>query len=414
MLPGVLAREGRLPPITLLIALLGALLGFVFAAVSTYDFVAHLDRQVHGLHCSFLPGMGATDVSGASGCHVTLMSPYSSILREQIWGGIPISLPAMALFAFLLFLAVALAATGRRADPRATGALALFSLLPLLASLVMGTIALRELDAFCKLCVGIYIASLLCAVGAVATYHKAQRGDEALPQRGLLSHGALAIMVVIAALFVGGSTLAYALNAPDFNRYTTGCGELTKPGDQGALITLGGAGNTRGRILEVLDPLCPACRGFERRFTRAVGEREQARSVLLFPLDNSCNWMVDRALHPGACAISEALLCAGDGADEVLAWAFDEQDELVREESAAKGSAAKRVVARFPSLQGCVGSSKARARLNRALRWAVDQRLPVLTPQLYVDGKRLCDADTDLGLDYVLSRMLEHPRPEGR
>ena len=39
--------------------LLASVAGFAFAAVSTYDFVAHLDRQVHGIHCSFLPGLGA-------------------------------------------------------------------------------------------------------------------------------------------------------------------------------------------------------------------------------------------------------------------------------------------------------------------------------------------------------------------
>ena len=64
-------------------------------------------------------------------------------------------------------------------------------------------------------------------------------------------------------------------------------------------------------------------------------------------------------------------------------------------------------MARFPNIAGCVGSSKARAKLNRALRWAVDNQMPVLTPQLYVNGTRLCDADTDLGLDYMLSRLIE-------
>jgi hypothetical protein len=161
-------------------------------------------------------------------------------------------------------------------------------------------------------------------------------------------------------------------------------------------------------LLEVLDPLCPACRGFERRLTRLPLAHQAKRDLLLFPLDNSCNWMVDRAVHPGACAISEALLCAGDSAEDVLAWAFDQQDEIVAAERATKGGAARLAVAKFPALDGCIGSSKARARLNKALRWAVDNQLPVLTPQLYLDGKRLCDADTDLGLDYMLRRLSAH------
>ena len=403
-----------MPHVAAIVALLGSALGLLFSSVSTYDFVAHLDRQVHGLHCSFLPGMTAPDVSGASGCHATLMSPYSSVLRESIWGGIPISLPSMATFAFLLFVGLFVTLTGRERDARATGFYAAAALLPLGASLIMGAIAITQLDAFCKLCVGIYVASALSAFGALALYRRARRtqpapaapaAPAALGVRAPLSTTALALGALVGCLFVGTSTLAYALSAPDFSRFAAGCGELPKRGDAGALLTLGPPSAGAASLIEVLDPLCPACRAFERRFTR-IPAADVRRSVALFPLDNSCNWMVDRAIHPGACAISEALLCAGDSAEAVLAWAFDNQEEIVAGEQARAGSAKERVVAHFPSLAGCVGSSKARARLNRALRWAVDNRLPVLTPQLYVNGKRLCDADTDLGLDYTLTRML--------
>ena len=175
------------------------------------------------------------------------------------------------------------------------------------------------------------------------------------------------------------------------------------------LIPLGKQGGSV-QIIEVVDPLCPACRAFERRFAALDLYESASRRGLLFPLDNSCNWMVDSAVHPGACAVSEAMLCAGDEAQDVLDWAFDEQEEIVAAERAQAGSAAKLAVERFPSLAGCVGSPTAKARLNRALRWAVNNQLPVLTPQLYVNGKRLCDADTDLGLDYMLTSLVERTR----
>src|SRR5690606_25103413 len=98
------------------LATIAAIAGLVFSAVSTQDFVQHLDRQVHGLHCSFLPGMDAPDVSGETGCHVTLMSPYSSVFRDRVWGGVPISLPAMATFAFLAAFGVALILMRRQGD----------------------------------------------------------------------------------------------------------------------------------------------------------------------------------------------------------------------------------------------------------------------------------------------------------
>jgi hypothetical protein len=62
---------------------------------------------------------------------------------------------------------------------------------------------------------------------------------------------------------------------------------------------------------------------------------------------------------------------------------------------------------RFPNLHSCIGSARVQAQLNRSLRWAVANQLPVLTPQVYVNNTRICDEDTDLGVDYVLTRLLD-------
>ena len=75
------------------------------------------------------------------------------------------------------------------------------------------------------------------------------------------------------------------------------------------------------------------------------------------------------------------------------------------------------VGAQFPTLKSCVGSASAKAKLNKRLRWAVSNKLSVMTPQVFVDGVKLCDEDTDLGMDFALSRLLENkvaPRPEAR
>src|SRR6188472_34739 len=158
------------PPGWLVAVLVGALAGLIFAGVSTYDFVQHLDRQMHNLHCSFIPG--ATAEMG-SVCQAAMMSSYSSVFRTTIWGGIPISLPAMAVFAYILFYAVDLLLSRRKDDPRATAFLALACALPALASLTMLTISLTKLGTTCKLCVGIYIASALCLTGAIMLWRRA-------------------------------------------------------------------------------------------------------------------------------------------------------------------------------------------------------------------------------------------------
>lgn len=404
-------------PWTVAIAL-GALVGFVFAWVSTADFAAHLDRQVHGIHCSFLPGVGAPDVSGASGCHVTLMSPYSSVLRQSVWGGVPISLPAMSVFGFIGFFAVAMVLLGWQRDRRATGFLLAATALPLATSVVMAGISFVTLGAACKLCIGIYLSSALVFVGAAGLFWGAVRATDGGARQGGTSgrddpRSAPVGVLVLAGAFVFGvccvllPAVVYAAAAPDYSDYVGTCGTLNRPGDpHQVLIDIGDQGGSVTTI-EVLDPLCPACRGFEQRLDASGLDDELSRKALLFPLDDRCNWMVDEAIHPGACTVSEAMLCAGPRSDEVLEWAFDEQEEI-REATAEDPEAAAHMVAeRFPDLASCVGSANVRARLNRALRWAVANEMPVLTPQVYVDGVRLCDSDTDLGMDYALARLVD-------
>lgn len=405
--------------------LVAGVLGFLFASISTYDFVAHLDRQVHGLHCSLIPGLGGTDINQESGCHVTLMSPYSSIMRESVWGGVPVSLAAMGVFAFLIGATIVLMRKATLTRAEALGLVAA-TLVPVAASLGMGTLSFVTLGAACKLCIGIYISSLLSLVGSILVFR--DQGDSLVPTRtepkaddtipderpqsllGASSSPAFGSLVVpsliVGVLCVVVPVMAYAAVAPDFSKYVGACGELEgSPGQDEALLAIGGQ-TGRVPVLEVLDPLCPACKGFEKRFSAMPASQDASRRILLFPLDNACNWMISEAIHPGACAIAETVACADRDAEDVLAWAFENQDAIMaatREDPAAAERMAKD---RFPGLRGCIGSAKAKAIVNRGLRWAVKHELPILTPQVYVGHKRLCDADTDLGLDYALTRLM--------
>jgi len=141
--------------------------------------------------------------------------------------------------------------------------------------------------------------------------------------------------------------------------------------------------------------------------------------LLLLPLDAECNWMLADSLHPGSCLLSRALICAGDRARELLELIYDQQDEM-RQESNRKelDRLRARVLTRFPELARCLDAPDTKLRLNKTLHFAVKNALPVLTPQLYLNGKRLCDEDTDLGLDYSLAHLLASPagaatRPTG-
>ena len=394
--------------------LVGAVGGLFFAGFSTYDFVAHLDRQVHGIHCSFIPGLEGTDASGATGCHTTLMSPYSSVMRSSIWGGLPISLPAMGVFAFLLFFAASLPILGRQRDRRATLFLLLGSLVPMITSLVMGYLSLVTLDAACKLCIGIYIASFLVFGGALGLFLAARR--EEATSTAPVGWGRLAVAFAIGCLFVLVPAGVYAMGAPEFERYVGECGRLESMPSEDLLVPLGAQSNSVN-VVEVFDPLCPACKGFEERFDAQSASDEVNRRVLLFPLDDACNWMVDDAIHAGACAISEAVLCAKDSAavspEEVIDWAFANQVSI-REGAEADGESAARAAGQqFPALAQCIGSPQVRAQLNNGLRFAVDNQMPIITPQVFVNGLRMCDEDTDLGMDFALRRLIDRAQADG-
>jgi uncharacterized membrane protein len=395
---------GVKPRSWLVVVLAGAAIGLVFAAVSTYDFVQHLDRQVHGLHCSFIPGLGLG--TGESGCQIAMMSPYSSVFRTRIWGGIPISLPAMAVFAFISFYAVDLLLTRREGDPRATGFLALACALPAAASLVMLIVSLTKLGTACKLCIGIYLASAVCITGALVLWRRAVHGPalEGPPATDQL----LATMFGVGVLFVAVPVALYVGLAPDHTRFVGTCEGLTHPDDNyGVMVPIESAATKGVPALEVLDPLCPACRAFEQRLQASGFAQQLDRKAILFPLDTTCNWMLTETAHPGACTVSEAVLCAGDRAPDVIAWAFEVQDRI-RDEAKVDAAAAARIVKqRFPELAACVGSPEAKSRLNKSLRWAVANNIRVLTPQLFVDRVKLCDEDVDLGLDSALKVMLE-------
>jgi len=210
-----------------------------------------------------------------------------------------------------------------------------------------------------------------------------------------------------AGVFVLIPVLLYLALAPDHHGFIGACGGLLKPDDPYGIMVDLDPGSTGEAAIEVFDPLCPACRSMDKRLdVSGLGEKLHRKAVL-FPLDATCNWMVGSTLHPGACAVSEAVLCAGDQAPQVIDWAFANQKQITTATAADSTAAATVVKQAFPELAGCVGSSKARARMNRSLRWAVANKLQVLTPQLYLGGRKLCDEDTDLGMDYALTRLTD-------
>lgn len=392
----------------LIVTVIGALLGSVFAAVSTSDFMQHLDRQVHAIHCSFIPGAGKE--LGESGCKAVMMSPYSSFFRESFWGGVPVSLWALATFAFLVYRAGLLLWRGKPSRAESTFLLAATAL-PVLMTLIYGYLSVAKVGETCKVCVGIYLSSALVFGGALLTHLKNPAAPDHQPQQGRF---ALWFLEGVGFVAVLSATYLFFTPAPDKKTSLTGCGSLVSGDDPNAVMIPLPSGEGEAAI-EVLDPLCPACKAFDERLGASALRKRLDLKAVLFPLDPTCNWMVTEALHPGACAVSEAMLCAGGvgggpkdekAAHEVLTWAFKNQDKLRELAAKDEGALRAKLEATFPKVKGCLGGTLVKSKLTKSLRWAVANAIPVLTPQLFVGNSRMCDEDSDLGLEFTLSRML--------
>ena len=387
-----------------MVALIGSLLGLVFSYSSTVDYAAHLDRRLHDVHCSFIPG--APPTSEAEACRAAMYSPYSAVMRDSLWGGIPISLFALGAFAFFAGFSVYLMLAKEKASRANVILFASVSVTPLLVSIVMFTISITKLGTLCKTCVGTYVSSALLAAGGLMELRTlgSARDEYRRPDgQPLVALFWLITLGVVTLL----PTLVYAATAPDQRPYLGKCGELKKPDEPtGALIKFHGTRAVRPALL-FEDPLCPTCKALhERLVAEGVFDRLDV-TLALFPLDNSCNWMLsDQSLHPGACLVARAIICAKGQELQMLEWAFAEQSSLAAAGKISEEALKAKIAQRWgKALVDCTDGRDAKATLNKHLHFAADNNVPVSTPQVFLGKQRLCDEDTDLGLRFTLKQL---------
>lgn len=402
-----------------LVALVASLLGLLFSSYSTFDYAQHLDRRLHDIHCSIIPGAPVTD--SADACRAAMYSPYSALFKEKYWGGIPISLFAVGAFTFLAAFALYLALAGDKAPRKAVLTFGALSLAPLGASLVMLTISITKLGTFCLVCVGVYISSFLLAGAAifgVASLRKpaaapAHRGSPydpppdpyggARPDVGWVFPP---VWLVAFGFFSLMPAVVYASTMPDHRPYLGNCGGLKVADESGnTLIHIVSPRSTQPTVL-FEDPLCPTCKAFHERLLAEDVYDKLNVQLSLFPLDSDCNWMLSEPLHPGACLVARAVICGGNLARQVLEWSYENQGELTKAGKAGPQQLRAAISQRWgaQTLQ-CMDAKQTLQQLNRMLHFAADNNVPVSTPQMYFGTKRFCDEDTDIGLRYTLAQL---------
>jgi uncharacterized membrane protein len=399
-----------------LVAVVASALGLIFGAYSTYDYAEQLDRQVHAVHCSFIPGAPvSTDADNP--CKTALFSPYSAVMRATWWGGVPISLFALGAFAFFVGFGLYLAMGGAQRSKWASPFYALASAGPMGASLVMLYISATHLHVFCKLCVGIYVASLMLALAALRVWRvDSHSRDVAMaptmaadPRRPPPTDGFGKVILWAAALGAASILPAFVYVAllPDYRPMLDKCGKLAVANEaHGGLLKIATPHPIRP-VLLFEDPLCPTCKAFHERIVdEGIFDRLDV-TLALFPLDSDCNWMLDRSLHPGACVVSKAILCGGnDKTRSILEWAFENQEELTALGKQNPTGLTSKIAQRWGAdISACVARPSTGVRLNQHLHFAANNHIPVSTPQMFLGDKRICDEDTDLGLKYTLAQL---------
>jgi protein-disulfide isomerase len=197
----------------------------------------------------------------------------------------------------------------------------------------------------------------------------------------------------------------YAALAPDQSPYVALCGEIKIAKEShDALLSLPGR-LAQKKAIFFEDPLCPTCKSLHERLREAGVLDRLDVELALFPLDSDCNWMLDQPLHPGACKVAKAVLCAKSPA-AMMDWAYAEQAK-VAEAAKSGGKALEQLISgRWGAdVTRCMADRATQLKLNRHLHFAASNAIAVSTPQVFIEGKRLCDEDIDMGLMFALHKL---------
>jgi protein-disulfide isomerase/uncharacterized membrane protein len=160
-------------------------------------------------------------------------------------------------------------------------------------------------------------------------------------------------------------------------------------------------------IVEFSDFECPFCK--KAAFTTKAVLREfsgQVRVVFKnYPLDNSCNSEINRAVHPNACLAARAGICA---TNQEKFWPFHDilfsyQKALDR---AGIVSAAKNSAIDMDEFEKCLDSARARERVERDIADA--KRIGVSgTPAFFFNGRKIEGAIPTLILRALIEDSLK-------
>ncbi len=222
------------------------------------------------------------------------------------------------------------------------GLLLLVSAAAVATSVALALVSERLIGAFCLLCAASWALSLLLFVAAWRACRAAGTGAAVRADVAVLRRNRPRTAAVAAAL---AAVLAVAVVA--YPRYWTKPARTSDAGGTagaqraaiparpaipgGAPGTTPPAGDDR-EILVFSDYACPFCAKAHEDTEAALARNPGVRVVHRhFPLDPACNPLVKRAIHPGACVLARAAICAeAQGKEREMSTALFRNQEARR------------------------------------------------------------------------------------
>jgi protein-disulfide isomerase len=279
---------------------LAAALVVSLAGVGVALFLVRLHAQAHAGIASFCA------ISETVNCDKVATSTYSVFLGVPVaaWGALGYALTA-ALAAWGL--------TARRLHPGWPGGLlALLGAVAVAVAVALGLVSKLLIGAWCLMCVASWTLSLALLASAWAACRPA--GVAAALRRDLAELGRAPGATGLAALV--GLVLAVVLMVA-FPRYWEG----SRAALLAAAATGAGAPGSPAAVVPRLDPAqgaivysdyeCPFCAMAHAALKAALAERPDIRVLKRhFPLDQACNPAIKRPMHPEACRLAKAAICA--------------------------------------------------------------------------------------------------------
>ncbi|MGA1190885.1 MAG: vitamin K epoxide reductase family protein [Bdellovibrionota bacterium] len=394
--------------------------GLVLALYSSFEYV----------HVTQFPlnGEAACNFTETLNCESAISSPYSSLFGFSL-GSLGALFYGLSLLFFLFY-----AAEAEELPRKGLSGFFFATTASLGASCVLFVISLLTLEAWCPVCLALYVVSILLwlviwrmesesgilrrlRVG-VLTLVSFVRAPTGLPKMlaGLLgtsgdrvrSVGIVGVTIasVVILLF---SDLWFSLLLGAFYRPS---GDLQSLYDEWKREEIQqipfqeediyqrdyrkGAGDASIRIVEFFDYECPACRTFYFDLKDLLDEfgKQIAVEYRNYPLDNSCNSNITSAGHEYACDAAELARCAGEQeqffeAHEYILTleAFDTRDP-----HADKGHALRAMISELDLdrdlMIDCLSSNRQMRAIQRDIEIA-DQLELRGTPSVWVNGRRV-------------------------